>query len=135
MNYCTYCGSLYGETRDHLVPVAFSHPTGRKGKASVSYKDTVPCCVECNSLLGSTLLWGVQARAGYLLGVYQKRYKKLLSQPDWTKEDLEDIGPSLKKNISQAKLLKNEIKGRLEHLSSVAGRDFDMKGSRRRTGS
>lgn len=104
------------------MPVAYTHHVGRRRSKtkSVSYKDTVPCCRECNVLLSDRLYFTIPSRAMFLLALYQDRYKKLLKQPDWSDEELEEVGDSMRLTIIQSMRDKAEIKRRLEYLEIVA---------------
>lgn len=114
MPNCTYCGAVDGNNRDHVIPAAFAQ--------SVKHfsTETVPACSECNTLLGSRMLTSVPTRAAYLLGVYERRYKKLINSPTWTEEELDDLGPSMRDNIVAAEANKHRVIVRIEHLSHVA---------------
>lgn len=114
MPNCTYCGAWDGNNRDHVVPASYN-----QNKKHFNC-DTVPCCGECNVLLGDRLYFTVPSRAAYLLGTYERRYKKLLSQPDWSDEEIEELGPSMRTSIIQSMKDKKEVRRQLEHLELVA---------------
>lgn len=120
MPNCTYCGAWDGDSRDHVVPVSFNRNVNRAGRSSVSYSGTVDCCRECNSLLGAVPCHTVPTRAAYLLAAIERRYKKLLREPDYTEEELEEYGPGIRASIIQSTKDKSEIRRRLEHLAIVA---------------
>lgn len=114
MPNCTYCGSWDGNHRDHVIPASY-------GQAKKNFKcETVPACGECNVLLGDRLYFTLPSRAAYLMGVYQTRYKKLLKQPDWSDEEIEELGPSMRTSIIQTMKDKKEVRRQLEHLELVA---------------
>jgi glycerol-3-phosphate dehydrogenase len=48
------------------------------------------------------LYFTIPSRAAYLLGTYERRYKKLLKQPDWSDEEIEELGPSMRTSIIQS---------------------------------
>src|SRR5690554_2344513 len=106
MPLCTYCKDT-GDTLDHVVPVSFN-ATSRK-KVKFNKADVVPCCGDCNNLLGNVFLHTVGSRAGFLAEKYKKRFKKLLKSPDWSEEELLELGESLSKTLRQANILKKEI--------------------------
>jgi hypothetical protein len=122
MPNCTYCGAWDGDNQDHIVPVSYNQNVSRVGgrRKGVSYKNTVPCCKECNSLLSDRLYFSIPSRAAYLLGTYERRYKKLLSQPDWSNEEIEELGPSMRTSTIQSMKDKNEVRRQLEFLELVA---------------
>lgn len=114
MPNCTYCGAADGNNRDHVVPAAYAQ------NAKHFHTETVPACHECNTLLGSRLFVTIPTRAAYLLGAYERRYKKLLSTPAWTDEELNDLGPSLRDSIVAAEAQRKTVAIRIEHLNYVA---------------
>lgn len=126
MPNCTYCGAWDGDQLDHVVPVSYNHNISRKSTNKVSYRNTVPCCRECNSLLGARLYFTIPSRAAYLLGTYERRYKKLLSQPDWSDEEIEELGPSMRTSITQSMKDKKEVRRQLEHLELVADERIEV---------
>jgi hypothetical protein len=128
MPNCTYCGAWDGDNRDHVVPVSYNQNVYRKkgGRKNVSYKNTVPCCKECNVLLGDRLYFSIPSRAAYLLGTYERRYKKLLKQPDWSEEEIEELGPSMRTSVIQSMKDKNEVRRQLEHLQLVAEEHIEV---------
>lgn len=73
---CTYCGYT-SNGFDHIIPYKYigrlSHRARRGGSDS---GDKVPCCRECNIILGDRLVVTVVDRAAYLLRQkkVQKRY-------------------------------------------------------------
>ena len=71
-------------------------------------------------LLGDRLYFSIPSRAAYLLGTYERRYKKLLQQPDWSDEEIEELGPSMRTSIIQTMKDKNEVRRQLEFLTLVA---------------
>jgi hypothetical protein len=119
MPNCTYCGAWDGDNRDHVIPASYSQSVPYR-KKTFRQKDTVPCCQECNVLLGARLCFTIPSRAAYLLGTYERRYKKLLNQPDWSDEEIEELGPSLRTSTIQSMKDKNEVRRQLEHLTLVA---------------
>lgn len=121
MPNCSYCGAWDGNNRDHVVPASYNQ-TKKHFKCL-----TIPSCGECNVLLGSRLYFSIPSRAAYLLGTYERRYKKLLKQPDWTPEEIEEIGPSMAASILQSMKDQNEVKRQLEHLRLVAEERIDVE--------
>ena len=92
---CTYCGDV-AEDLDHVVPHSYASSTDKR-----SYKKTkvVPCCKRCNSLLGNKHYFVIGERADYLFNTYKRNGDELLSLPEWTEEELEDMGTTLKKTL------------------------------------
>jgi hypothetical protein len=53
----------------------------------------VPCCDECNRILGDRVLVNVEDRLLYLESYYDKYLNKQKSM--WTDDEIEELGPSL----------------------------------------
>jgi hypothetical protein len=101
MSNCFYCGQL-GDGTDHAVPIAYTTRNGRGTRRQGDLDNghlRVPCCRECNSLLGSKLFDSIQARAAYLARKLKNRYRLLLSAPQWTDQEIAEVGPSLRAMI------------------------------------
>lgn len=79
------------------------------------YGDTVPCCKECNSVLGNKLFETVQGRAKYIATSLKTRYKKVLSAPVWTADEMAEIGPDLRSSIMFSAVLRREVHSRIKH--------------------
>lgn len=88
----------------------------RKTGKQFSYGEIVPACRECNGLLGDVALHTVSSRKTYLIGMYWKRYRKLLASPEWEECELEELGDSLRKTITDQLRKKEEIKRVLRKL-------------------
>ena len=114
---CTYCG-IGANCLDHVIPVSYKQ-IGRKG-ADYSKELVVPSCDECNNKLSNFYLPSIAERAEYLIGAYNKKYKKILSAPDWTEEEIRELGPTLRKTIQGTQNLKEVVLCRLIHLADVA---------------
>ena len=104
---CTYCGSV-ATTVDHVPPRAL------RG-LNVEHL-LLPCCLECNVLLGSFIGLNVKDRKRFLLKKYKNRYARLLKTPDWTAEELLQVGENLRSSITQALLSKREVNAKLQSL-------------------
>jgi len=118
---CTYCGEPC-DTRDHVIPFSYTsvHPANKRDHRSNKEEDTVPCCMECNQMLGNRLLTTVATRAAYLIGATERRYSKLLEMPDWTEDELEDLGYALRTNIETSIDSKRIVQERLRYLTLVS---------------
>ena len=113
---CTYCGEP-SDTMDHVVPVSVNDVS--REKAKWSRKHVVPCCRECNSLLGSLYLLTVWERAGYIETKLESRYKKILNTPEWDPEDLSELGYKLRKDIQEKLEAKRVTLCRVQHAEWV----------------
>lgn len=84
---CHYCGQP-ASGKDHQFPQSMRRmladdPIGYAALAAPFTQDTVPSCRECNSLLGAKYDRSPEARFQRLKERLAKRYRKLLSMPEW----------------------------------------------------
>ena len=115
---CHYCGAP-AATKDHIVPISYNYTNRPKYHRSKG-GETVDCCRECNTLLGAKALFSIQERAHEVAECLERRYKKELNAPIWTKEDLEELGSTLQKQIKAKQFLRDEILERTRNAVSVS---------------
>ena len=113
---CTYCGEP-SDTSDHVVPVSVAEVS--RDRAKWTRKHVVPCCRECNNLLGNVYLLTVWQRAGYLVEKLETRYKKILKTAEWDPEDLEELSYKLRKDIQTQLEAKKVTLCRIQHAEWV----------------
>ena len=102
---------------DHVVPVSVDEVS--RDNAKWTEKHVVPCCRECNNLLGSAYLLTVWERAGYLEGKLASRYKKILNTPNWDPEDLKELSYKLRKDIKEKLNAREVTLCRIQHAEWV----------------
>lgn len=112
---CTYCGSPFGVNRDHVIPTCYL-----REKRRYEGDWLVAACSECNSTLGSQLIFNVPDRAAWVLAVYRQKYRKLLRAVRWCEDELEEIGYTLRQMIEGAQRERAIIERRIRHLEGVA---------------
>ena len=120
---CSYCGE-YANTYDHVIPVSYKHISRN---LEVGNREAIPCCSECNSLLGNKFLHTVSLRATYLLKKYRSRYSKVLKTPDWDTDELEDMGESMRRSIVARLDMRDILKERIEHLKQTRDADYTVE--------
>lgn len=113
---CFYCGDNTSMTRDHVIPVSYSSVS-----RSYNKRDTVPCCLECNVLLGNRWLLTVEDRAAYLADRLARRHKGELSLATFTTIELSEFGPRLQSMLMANINNKAFIMHRIDHCHNVAG--------------
>jgi len=64
-------------------------------------------------MLGDRMVLTVEDRAVQCGLLLRKRYSKLLAMPDWTEEELSDIGHRLRGDIEAALAERDIIRGRI----------------------
>lgn len=111
---CFYCGET-GINRDHIHPVSV-----RDVKRSFNGQETVYACQECNSLLSDGYFSDVVERIRFLIEAFTKRHNLNKPSPKWDKEELEELGHSLKMAV-KAKLKEHQdAERRLLYMQAVA---------------
>lgn len=126
---CVYCGEQARDL-DHVIPQAV---TGTIFSSIIDI--TVPACQECNLIAGYHLHSSLNQRRTFIKARLKKKYKRDLNFPDWTHEELEELGCAMRLNVEQAIRRKKRIQARLafvphvDKLSSAAaiGRDSVMR--------
>ena len=120
---CSYCGE-YAETYDHVVPISYKHVSRR---LEVGNREAIPCCRECNSLLGNAFLHTVSYRAEYLIKKYKRRYSKIIKTPNWDMDELEDMGEGMRKSILARMDMRDILIERLTHLKQTHLADYSVQ--------
>ena len=120
---CYYCGVL-ADTVDHVVP---RHLLERAGAAGISLAAVyrvrlweVPACRECNCLIGGAIFKTIKERVAYVKMRIRKRYSRLLRMPQWTEEELEEVGPGMRGFVANAQARRQYIRDRLAWRPSAA---------------
>lgn len=114
---CVYCGMPAG-TKDHLIPRPW---TGDARRSSVA---VVPSCAECNSWIGASGEASIAGRRKIAHASLRKAKRQELAAPEWTSDDLAELGPALRQHV-QAKQ-----RARLATLARLAWPDdpfYDMR--------
>lgn len=105
---CAYCGA-YADTVDHVVPVSVA----AYAYISRSKRIKVSCCRECNSIGGNMYFRSIGAKRRYIQEQLKRRYSKYLNLPNWTEQQLEQLGWTMRQSIEQAIRLRELIKERI----------------------
>lgn len=104
-----------------MVPQSYSNNT------SYERKYVVPCCHECNTVLGNKLYHTVSSRAAYIHGKLQERYKKVLRTPDWEEEELEELSQDMRKSIEAGLAIRDKTRARISFAKMVKGMDVSIE--------
>lgn len=89
-------------------------------KRGYNPKDVVPCCNMCNTLAGDYPAQGVWDKSLYLVERYKTKFRKILSQPHWSKVQIDELGKNLKGFVLARVFLKELIRRKLENLDLVS---------------
>lgn len=73
----------------------------------------VDACRECNNLLNTRDLWTIAARKKFIRRILRIRYRRLLKLPDWTDEQLKELGRNLRSYIKASIIAKQVLLERL----------------------
>lgn len=112
---CFYCG-VPASTEDHVSPLAYVDTIGTDTVVRFGIKLwLVEACHECNCILGAKPLVDPLERKEFIKKGLQKRYKKILSAKDYTEEELQEFGYTLRENIKQGLDLKQQILKRVAY--------------------
>lgn len=99
---CFYCGEHAFE-KEHVVPQVVQYPTW-----------IVPSCRECNALAGLTVFVSALDKMQWLQDVRTRKYAKLIAAPDWTFEEIDDLGKNLRSKIRAAQMAKDVVSSQLK---------------------
>jgi hypothetical protein len=115
---CVYCGVIAG-TKDHLLPRTWT------GDGQVrSNVVTVPACGDCNSSINDRYAPSVTERRELAHRTIRRKKKKVLAMPDWQKEDLAEMGRSMRDYIRKGLHEKALTKAR---LAWPEDEDYDLR--------
>lgn len=116
---CVYCGRP-GTTLDHVTPVSFVAPALAAG---VRFSDgslwKVPACPECNSMAGSMVFRSFDTKRSWLHDAIRRKYAKELRVPDWTEEELAELGGKTRREVRVAGRIAELTRQRLNWDSPV----------------
>jgi len=99
---CYYCG-LPANSKDHAVPRAVMTTLADDPDAlrhiMWNRRETVPCCRECNCLLGASVQDTLEQRKAFLKEKLRRRYRKFLAIPNWTDAELTEMRGGLRRYV------------------------------------
>jgi hypothetical protein len=95
---CLYCGAPK-QLLDHVPAISETHKRGTDTlrKEGVRFL-LVPCCTDCNCLLGARSLWFIEERFDYLIKAIDRKLNKLGAY--WSKEEINELGRGLREFIA-----------------------------------
>lgn len=110
---CFYCGDL-ADSRDHITP----HSALVEPNRLFDGRETVPCCRECNSLLGDHEPHNLPRRIQYLIAAMIRKYDLDIMIPEWADVELEELGYSLR----------SAVRGKMRRRQRALERVLAMRG-------
>lgn len=114
---CTYCG-LPSALYDHVPPLRWCEAQDRD-TLDVTDLRRVPCCVECNTMLGGQVLPTLRQRRSYLLRRYRTRYAAYLRIPSWDADELAELSPTMADDIIRSARFAHGVKERMRWLRGL----------------
>lgn len=111
---CFYCGSL-ATTRDHIFPQSARY----NGRSIFEDQETVNACSECNSTIGDKEPANIILRIHCLIQLTRKKYQLYKIIPEWSDEELNSIGYSLRKMIAGKIRARQKAIERVMHMRGV----------------
>lgn len=94
---CFYCG-IPADTQDHQPPIS-KFQEYRDLCLEHGFFVKVPCCRECNSLLGDTPTESLIDRDMLAKNLLMNRYRKTLEVGDWDAEEIMELGANLRSTV------------------------------------
>jgi hypothetical protein len=116
---CHYCG-LPAQTVDHVIPQSLieqyklSDPAQMNELLGHNRVLTVPACSECNKLASDSYQDTLAERTKVVKSKLRKRYKNLLRMPEWTDQEIADMGRSMQDYIRAGIVERRLIQQRLD---------------------
>jgi NMD protein affecting ribosome stability and mRNA decay len=106
---CAYCGEASTDV-EHVIARAHGLPTW-----------TVVACRDCNTIAGPRLFFTFVEKREYIHSVLAQRHRKLLRMPEWTRDEIEEMGAALRVSVrvhAQAReIVTQRLRFRLEELA------------------
>jgi hypothetical protein len=110
---CIYC-ACPAETLDHVPPLSWVETFGLEAlRRSQIPLSTVPCCSECNRLLGARKLITVMDRLEFLEEKYHSLFEKLVR---WSDDELSEMGESFQKSIRAQRYREDELLNKIRAI-------------------
>src|ERR1035437_175444 len=110
---CFYCGSI-ATTIDHVPPRSTRKMFDHSNVPSPYRNYEVPCCHECNSGLGDRLCT-LKERKVYIAQWLSRRYKRILTMPEWTEEELFEMSYAMQDKIRNSMRIREQVRLRIDH--------------------
>ena len=109
---CVYCGEA-ADSMDHFPPVSY----GLHGFL-------LPACRECNCIAGTKYPLNFEGRMHHVKKRLRQKYKRHLLTPEWTKDEISELGYNLQEGTDlwqkQKQIAKERIAwNALAYLSSI----------------
>jgi hypothetical protein len=111
---CLYCGDPALDD-DHTIPISYASKIVDMGMID-SLKDKcfiVPSCKACNRSLSDKVFPSLQERINYVKSILKAKYGSLRMLPEWTDEEIYELGYSLRDFIEKGEALRRRFEARV----------------------
>lgn len=88
----------------------------------------VPACIECNTLIGASLFATIAERRAFAHTKIRKKYASYLRVPNWSQDDLDEMGPEAQREIIAAVKVRDWVKTRLRWKGAKKAVIEDLRG-------
>lgn len=96
---CYYCG-MSANAYDHVIPRSVLRMLDETDiEIPKNRIKRVPCCHECNCLLGASYQETIAERKKYLKLRLKNKYRALLKIPQWSEEEINELGYTLRQDL------------------------------------
>lgn len=109
---CTYCG-LPAQDRDHVIPLTYSSSQTRRRESDYTDENCVPSCRECNNTANARVFDSLEEKRDYIQQKLGYKYRSISDFPDWTPEEIAEMGSAFRRPIQYAMALKRLTQRRL----------------------
>jgi hypothetical protein len=99
--FCCYCGEPATDD-EHFPPLCAVH-----------WGVILPACSECNRFAGTDWWFDFEMRVAGVKEKLVKRYRRCLETPDWSTDEIDDLGRGLRDEVRQWQELKRKIEKRI----------------------
>lgn len=108
---CAYCG-VPATSTDHVPPRSARQRIVDLGLCNQFKFQEVPCCAECNSVLGARALWTVTQRKRFIKAYLKRKYRKYINMPSWDGEP-DTVKGRLRSYVVASQITRDVVRSRL----------------------
>lgn len=113
---CTYCAADSALVREHVIPAVYLGFRSYDGERQW----IVTACETCNKLAGPSVHFSIPDKAAYLVRRYKTYFKKVLSVPAWSEEELEEMEYKFRVLIEESLVARNVVLRRIQQLEVLS---------------
>lgn len=114
---CAYCGEP-AEQVDHATPASWLHNRIHLTESHRCY--TVASCASCNASANKWFDLTFRQRRARIAKVVRRVNRHLLVTPTWSAEELDELGPMMRAEVTKGMRERDRVRRRLRVLESKA---------------